>query len=285
MNYQVSQIPISEIYCDEEFNCRGQITALTVIGLANDIKARGLQTPITVEPFNHPKYKYRIVAGHRRFTAYKINKEDTIPAFIQEFDNEVDSKAYNIIENISRENLTFLQEAKSLEYFFGNGYTKSMIAKKLNRSEGWVEVRRQLLDLPVLVQEEAGKGVINQNHIKGLYLLRNNPEKLFEALRKLKEQLARGEKAQIKKDESLQDMLKAKRPNSADINEALEFIFGSITQQINQNNFGAKALAWANGSISKLEFYVALKTECERLGTQFRCPEEIKKAINGNQSN
>src|SRR5690348_11843059 len=90
---KVYQVPMNEIFADDEFNCRGVIDPMTVIDLANDIRDKektrgegmGLIEPITLQPWSkEPGKKYRIVAGYRRFKAHEINKAEFIRALIRE---------------------------------------------------------------------------------------------------------------------------------------------------------------------------------------------------------
>ena len=70
----VHDIPMSDIYCDNDFNCRGYIPPHDVITLAKSILANKLQQPIVIQPWDQiPGKLWRIVSGHRRYTAHVLN--------------------------------------------------------------------------------------------------------------------------------------------------------------------------------------------------------------------
>src|SRR6478609_2320850 len=90
--YVAHLLDMDTIYADPTWNCRGDIPAHEIIALANDIRLRGLDVPITVLPFtlaSDPKIKWKVVAGHRRHKAFRYNQmtsvegADKIPAFIR----------------------------------------------------------------------------------------------------------------------------------------------------------------------------------------------------------
>src|SRR5690606_25873258 len=89
------EISLTDIYIDNAFNCRGAIAPIDVVDLAKSIKADGLQQPIIVEPFEHPKYKYRIISGHRRFVAHRVNEAKTIQCKVVTGLNEFQARRLN----------------------------------------------------------------------------------------------------------------------------------------------------------------------------------------------
>ena len=84
---KVYHINVGEIFADEDFNCRGQITFQDVNNLAIDMKNRGQDTPITIEPYEDPNgvYKFKLIAGHRRHKA-KQALQDAYPGIDFEVD-------------------------------------------------------------------------------------------------------------------------------------------------------------------------------------------------------
>src|SRR4051812_9291295 len=84
---RIYDLPLTEIYADEDFNCRGIIDPTSVVELAHDIKqkekelgeGKGLISPIIVQPWlKKAGKKWRIVAGYRRFKAHVLNQAKTI---------------------------------------------------------------------------------------------------------------------------------------------------------------------------------------------------------------
>lgn len=278
--YVVEQIPVSEIFRDDDMNCRGRIIPATCQDLAESIRERGLDSPIQVQPYDKKLgKKYRIVSGHRRFTAFLLLKLDTIPCFVRrDLTDEVDVREANLLENVQRTDLTILQEAEAISYFVTQGYAESHIAKRLGKSNGWVTTRRMLMHLPEYVQKAASEGVVNQNHIKQLYQYRDNPEKLLELVTFIKERAEAGEKAiQIKENMNVVNFAKVRRPTPREVSDILAILGAMVTNKLDDDfYFPHRALAWAAGNISLAEFYVSLRKECERLELPFTPPEDVR---------
>src|SRR5262245_14130389 len=107
-DYTAVMVPMDQIFSDDDFNCRGRIAPIDVIDLAKSIEEVGLQQPIVVQPYKHPlnpKILYRIMAGHRRFMAFRVNKSDKIPAFIREGLTDFEARLLNLTENLKRQDL------------------------------------------------------------------------------------------------------------------------------------------------------------------------------------
>ncbi len=276
-SYSAVFLNMDDILSDSEFNCRGVIRPMDVVELARDIKSTGLLTPITVQPWDKvPGKKYRIVAGHCRFMAFKVNSETSIPCFITHITDDLEAHDINLKENLMRTNLNLLQEARALKPYFDKRQTDSQIGQRLSRSAGWVTPRRQLLELPTDIQKEAERDVINQQHVKSLYLLRRNPERMYEAFRAIKEAKERGEKVvNVPKEKDAVFLTKPRRPNPAELFVLLDTIHNNIVGPTGKESFGAKCFAFAAGSIPEIDWWYAYKRECERQARPFNPPEEI----------
>lgn len=269
---EVVRVPVSEILADAVFNVRGVIDKMTCVELSKEIESRGLIYPITLRPINHDRYKYQIVAGHRRFTAVGLLGWETIPAFIDpSLVDEQKAKEFNLAENIHRSDLTITQEAGAVSYFRQQGYAIEQIAKKLNKSSTWVEIRRKLVAMPDYVQKAAEKGVVTQAHILQLWEYRNDPAKLSEVVRTIKMKAEAGEKAiHIDKELSVTELVKARRPKPGEIRDMCFELANLITNKLDQPEYLAhRLLAWTLGEISLIEAYAAIKRECERLSLPF----------------
>lgn len=283
--YKVEAIPSIEILCDHEFNCRGKIDPSSCLDLSKDIGSNGLDFPIHVQVYTgRPGFKYRIVSGHRRFTACKILNWTDIPCVVREFKDEADARSANLRENIQRADLNLVQEAEAISWYMTAGYNVAQTAVKVGKSNGWVEVRRKLLHLPHMVRQAAEDGFITQNHISQLWEHRNNPERLSTILRTIKERAQTGEKAiVVKEDVKLADFAKARRPKPHEVVEFLNVLASNIVFKLPTGTeyFAARCLAWVNGAISPAQLYISMKKECERLGFPFNPPADIKRIFDG----
>src|SRR6201999_851131 len=88
----------------------------TLQELADSIKAQGVIQPIVVRPIEGagPSQHYEIIAGERRWRAAQIAGLTEIPAVIRRIPDEA-AIAVALIENIQRENLNPLEEARALD--------------------------------------------------------------------------------------------------------------------------------------------------------------------------
>lgn len=114
--------------------------------LANSIESQGLISPVVVRVDPADKFKYELVAGERRIRAFKLLARKTISAIIRKLS---DAEAYSITatENLQREDLTPLQEAKSVNVLLSGGATHKEVADRLGKPIRWVARRAKLVDL------------------------------------------------------------------------------------------------------------------------------------------
>ena len=114
--------------------------------LCSSIEQKGLLQPITIRP---KEDHFQIVAGNRRYQACRRLGLRKVLCHIVEL-NDQQAFEVSIAENIQRENLTPIEEAKTFQEYaskFGWGGL-SMLAKQIGKSVHYVERRIRLLDLP-----------------------------------------------------------------------------------------------------------------------------------------
>jgi ParB family chromosome partitioning protein len=273
--YKVIHIPMTEIYSDNDFNCRGAINVMDVKSLAEDIQKNDLQFPISVQPACDivgglaAGKKYRIIAGHRRFAAFRILKRETIPAMVKCGLSEARALIYNLTENLQRQDLNILQEAMAIDRLKGFGLTQEQVAKEVGRTRSWVQVRFSLLELPQDIQHEAAAGFINQLQIKQLSSL-STKEDQYAAVRAIKDGLMRGKKGLAVGKKPAQDPFKKKKRASNEIFDMIQH----IGKEGPGYCFATRALAWANGEVSTAELYLEIREECKKKGKTYVIPVE-----------
>jgi len=276
--YTVQDIEINKIWSDDDFNCRGTIIPMDVIDLVKDIDRNGLQFPIAVQPIKDaaprlclgdevPNFDFRIVAGHRRFQAFKILKKDTIPVMVKVGLSEVQARLLNLGENLKRKALNILQEARAIERLRDLGLNRRQVGEELGVSTSWVQVRYNLLDLPQDIQEEAAAGMINQYQIKQLFELRGNKEAQFEAVIKIKKARLRGEKSVSVGKTPLQDPFKKKRQPKNVVQDMISHLSNGIGYGLH-----TRVLAWANGEISSAELFSDIAQYAEEHDIDYKSP-------------
>jgi ParB family chromosome partitioning protein len=272
MNEQIYDVPLNEIFADSEFNCRGDITPFSVMELAKNIQENGLVQPIVVQPWDKcpkPEQKYRIVAGHRRYMAHRVNQADTVKCLIKEQISDEQAFTINFVENIERKDLNLLQEAKALERYKVWGFSMRDVAKKLQKSLGWVQIRFNLLSLPTQIQDEAAAGFLTTEQIKHLVSLDRDDQ--FALVRQIKDSKAKGETFKLKKKKrKIADPYK----KTARTTTTIEQVQDALYDAVGPCEF-TRALAWAAGNINTMEFLRDVKTYAEAHGKTFSIPPEL----------
>jgi len=119
--------------------------------LTNSIAKNGLIQPITVKK---DADKYQIIAGHRRFLAFKNLNKESIPAIVIK-DEKNNEELITLTENLIRENLNSLEIAISLESILKKGIAKNQyeLAKILGLNESTISRYLKLLKLPEKIKQ------------------------------------------------------------------------------------------------------------------------------------
>jgi len=119
--------------------------------LAASIREHGVLQPILVRPLG--ANRYQLVAGERRWRASKEAGLDTIPALVEELDDDT-ALEIAIIENLQREDLSPLEEATMYDRMIrDHGYSIRKLADKLGKDKGYVENRLRLADAPEEIRD------------------------------------------------------------------------------------------------------------------------------------
>ncbi len=149
--------------------------------LAASIKANGVIQPIVVRP--RPvgaagEAKYEIVAGERRWQAAKLAGLSDIPVILREL-TDGQAVAVALIENIQREELTPVEEARALERLIGEfGLTHAQVADSVGRSRAAVTNLIRLLDLPDELLVLIDSKVLSMGHARALLGLESDEQRV-----------------------------------------------------------------------------------------------------------
>jgi ParB family transcriptional regulator, chromosome partitioning protein len=145
--------------------------------LADSIKAQGVVQPIVVRPVGTPaageSQRYEIIAGERRWRAAQLAGLGEIPAVIRHIPDEA-AIAVALIENIQREDLNPLEEARALERLISEfELTHQEAADAVGRSRATVTNLLRLLELAPEVCERLERREIEMGHARALLALPN----------------------------------------------------------------------------------------------------------------
>jgi ParB family chromosome partitioning protein len=117
--------------------------------LADSIAAEGLHQPVGVRgPMASGSFE--IIWGHRRFLAHRLLGRETIEAKV--FAADYDPLLAATSENLNREQLNPIEEARAVARFVERGEPDAAIARLFRRSAAWVSQRRALLTMPEDIQ-------------------------------------------------------------------------------------------------------------------------------------
>ncbi|MFS9259437.1 ParB/RepB/Spo0J family partition protein [Streptococcus infantis] len=136
--------------------------------LAQSIKENGLIQPIIVR--KSPVLGYEILAGERRYRASIAAGLSEIPVIIKQLSDQ-DMMLHSIIENLQRENLNPIEEAKAYHSLIDKGFTHTEIAEKMGKSRPYITNLVRLLVLPKHILTEVESGKLSQAHARLLIQL------------------------------------------------------------------------------------------------------------------
>jgi ParB family transcriptional regulator, chromosome partitioning protein len=126
--------------------------------LALSIKEQGLIEPLVVVPRDN---KFMLVAGERRWRACQMAGLETVPVRVIEADDRQIAEMA-LVENLQRQDLTPLEEARAFREMLNKGYTKEELARKLGFKQVWrVDERLSLLNLAPKFQEALTLGALS----------------------------------------------------------------------------------------------------------------------------
>ncbi len=142
----------------------------TLKNLAESISAQGVVQPIVVRPLDAHggELRYEIVAGERRWRAAQIAGLHSIPAIVREISDEA-AVAVALIENIQREDLNPMEEARSLVRLVDDfQMTHATAAEAVGRSRVMVSNLLRLLDLPEPIRTMLEGRQLGMGHARAL---------------------------------------------------------------------------------------------------------------------
>ena len=161
--------------------------------LADSIKAQGVVQPIVVRPLEGDAgagRRYEIIAGERRWRAAQLAGLHEIPALVRRVPDEA-AIAMSLIENIQRENLNPLEEARALDRLISEfDMTHATAAEAVGRSRAAVSNLLRLLELTDEVKTLVEHRELEMGHARALLGLENRRQQAEVAALVAKKQLS-----------------------------------------------------------------------------------------------
>jgi ParB family chromosome partitioning protein len=143
---------------------------------------------------------YELIAGERRMRACIALGKKTIPALVLDIpENKL--LQFALIENIQREDLSPIEEAKAYQTMLRlENITHENLAKRIGKNRSTITNSLRLLELPREIQENVSRGTISQGHARALLSL-ESVDKMMDVYRKIVSQnLSVRDVEQITKD-------------------------------------------------------------------------------------
>lgn len=194
----------------------------SLMELAQSIRENGLIQPIVVrEVGDH----YEIIAGERRYRAMMMSGFLSVPVIISNINDEK-SATVALIENIQRENLSVLEEAKAFRDILRiQGITQKQLATRLGKSQSAIANKIRLLDLPEPVLGALGERRITERHARALLgIEREKQERVLDEII--------NKKLNVKQTETLVNKPRKHKPITRGISQSVKIGINTIKQSI-----------------------------------------------------
>lgn len=173
------EIPVTEID-PNPFQPRREFSEAQLSELAESIRSEGLLQPIVVRQANG---RYQLVAGERRWRAFQLIKQKTIPARVITA-GDFSSASMALIENLQRENLNSIEEASGYASLIRDfNLTQEKVAERVGKARASVANALRLLQLDSEIQGYLSKELLSTGHAKVLLGLESPEERLVVARR------------------------------------------------------------------------------------------------------
>ena len=143
--------------------------------LADSIRRHGILQPLSVRRVGNG---YELIAGERRLRAGVLAGLAEIPCIVMSMD-EAESGAAALIENLQRQNLDFVEEARGIARLMEKGgFSQEQVAALLGRSQSSIANKLRLLRHPEPVLTALREGGLTERHARALLKLKTEQEKL-----------------------------------------------------------------------------------------------------------
>ena len=213
--------------------------------LTNSIKKNGIIQPIAVRQSKSDINKYEIVAGERRWLAAQRAGLHEVPVNILEL-SDVESLEVAIVENIQRDDLTSIEEAKGYKRLSEEfKYDHENISKLMSKSRSHISNTLRLLTLPADIIAMLEEGTLTSGQARPLIGLGNASSIAEEIVknnysaRKIEYIVKNQKNIKTKKDYKDINILKAQ--------ERIEKILGlKINIQTKKNNSGKVSIEYTD---------------------------------------
>lgn len=167
------ELPVEQLQRGD-YQARMHMDKEALEDLANSIRSQGMLQPILVREIAVGRYE--IIAGERRWRGAQLAGLDRVPAVVREISDQA-AMAVGLIENIQRENLNIVEEARGYRRLLEDfGLTHREVSETVGCSRAQVTNLIRLLSLHAKVQDMLEDGRLDMGHARALLPLPENDQ-------------------------------------------------------------------------------------------------------------
>ena len=258
-------IPISEIAPNPD-QPREIFSPEGIEELALSIKEKGVLQPIIVKKKQTQlSPRYELICGERRLKAALLAGLERIPSIVKEI-AQSDLLEWALIENIQREDLNPLEEARAFERLvIERNLSQDEVAKRVGKNRATVANAIRLLRLPAEVVNHVREGRLSARHARALLGLFTADHQIQMARRIINERFSVRQVEELVARSAKKRRARAARrltPEVADLETRLSHLFGSPV----------KILSSKNGKQGRIIIHYFSLDELDRILTQVNLP-------------
>lgn len=173
---EVIQLPIESIV-PNRFQPRTIFDDKKIKELAQTIHTHGMIQPIVVRKLEDEQYE--LIAGERRWRAVQSLGWETISVIIRNM-SDTETASVALIENLQREELTVIEEAKAYVQLLNlHSLTQEALAQRLGKSQSTIANKLRLLNLPDIIQEALLNKQISERHARALIAIKDEEKQIL----------------------------------------------------------------------------------------------------------
>lgn len=171
---KVVQIPVDLIVPNPE-QPRKVFTDNELEELTNSIREYGVLQPLLVKKATGRKFI--LIAGERRLRASKLAGLQRVPVIVKDLD-EPEAALIALVENVQREDLNFLEEARAYKKLMEDfNLTQGDIAKRVSKQQSTISNKIRILSLPEELQQMLMANKLTERHARALLKLSDEADR------------------------------------------------------------------------------------------------------------
>ena len=168
---KTTEIPISLIKANRQ-QPRSVFAEEQLIELRDSIKEFGILQPVILK--KEDSGNYMVIAGERRLRAAAMAGLEKVPAIIRDATEE-EAGMIALVENIQRENLGYIEEAKAYKCLMEKyGFSQLELSERLGKNQSTISNKIRILNLTDDIQEMLVSNKLTERHARALLRIDND---------------------------------------------------------------------------------------------------------------